>query len=337
MTGRAGRPGMRTRRRPGSPITRTSAGLAASRRRPPGEVVAMNTLTVNLHLMLASFYRPAGERAPHPDRGRRLPLGPLCAWPRRSRWHGLDPAEALIELAPAAGEDLHARPSDRTLASSITAREIALVLWPGVQYLTGQVFDLARIARAAHRAGCVVGFDLAHSIGNVPLALHDSGADFAVWCSYKYLNAGPGAIGGCFVHERHAHDAAPAAPRRLVGPRPGDALRDGAASFVAAAGAEGWQISNPPILSAAPLLASLGLFDAGRHARGCAPSRWRSPASSPSCSIRLAGWIDHDAARAGRARLPAVAAHAGGAPPRPARVRTAWRRAAWSATGASRT
>jgi kynureninase len=135
--------------------------------------------------------------------------------------------------------------------------QVALVLWPGVQYRTGQAFDLGRIARAAQAAGCVAGFDLAHAIGNMPLAMHDIDADFAVWCSYKYLNAGPGAVGGCFIHERHdrphlagwwGHEAA---TRFQMRPE-----------FHAAAGAAGWQISNPPILSAAPLIASLALFEA---------------------------------------------------------------------------
>jgi kynureninase len=144
--------------------------------------------------------------------------------------------------------------------------EIALVLWPGVQYRTGQAFDLAGIARAARRKRCLIGFDLAHSIGNTPLALSSSGADFAVWCNYKYLNAGPGAIGGCFIHERHLGAMAPphltgwwgheAATRFLM--RPG---------FHAAPGAAGWQLSNPPILSAAPLIASLQIFAVAGLAR----------------------------------------------------------------------
>src|SRR5690606_13569066 len=118
------------------------------------------------------------------------------------RWHGLDERTDLIELSPPPGADLIPHEAiEETLERD--GASIALVLWPGVQFRTGQAFDLARIARAAHRAGCVVGFDLAHSIGNLPLALHASEADFAVWCSYKYLNGGPGAIGGCFVHDRH--------------------------------------------------------------------------------------------------------------------------------------
>jgi kynureninase len=173
-------------------------------------------------------------------------------------WHAQDPQTALIELAPeTASEGISEEAIEACLERY--GAEIALVLWPGVQFRTGQAFDLARIIRAAHRAGCIAGVDLAHSIGNMPLALHEHDADFAVWCSYKYLNAGPGAIGGCFVHERNI-SAAPAsrlhgwwgheaASRFRMEPR-----------FEAEAGAAAWQISNPPILSAAPLVASLELF-----------------------------------------------------------------------------
>jgi kynureninase len=144
------------------------------------------------------------------------------------------------------------------------------VWWPGVQFRTGQAFDIGRIVGAAHAHGCLAGFDLAHSIGNTPLTLHDSAADFAVWCSYKYLNAGPGAIGGCFVHERHT-DALPRSAHR--GGLPGARLAGWwgheantrflmEAQFHAATGADSWQVSNPPILAAAPLVASLGLFAA---------------------------------------------------------------------------
>jgi kynureninase len=131
------------------------------------------------------------------------------------------------------------------------------VLWPGVQFRTGQAFDLARLRRAATRAGCAIGFDLAHSVGNTPLSLHDDGPDFAVWCGYKYLNGGPGAIGGCFVHERNFGEALrlkgwwghESATRFRMEPE-----------FHAAPGAAGWQVSNPPMLSAAPLIASLAIF-----------------------------------------------------------------------------
>jgi kynureninase len=150
------------------------------------------------------------------------------------------------------------------------AEEIALVLWPGVQFRTGQAFDIARIVRAAHAHGCLAGIDLAHAVGNLPLAMHATNADFAVWCSYKYLNAGPGAIGGCFIHQRHI-DAQPAT--RHTGALPGARLAGWwgheeptrflmEPRFQAAAGAAAWQLSNPSILAAAPLLASLQIFSA---------------------------------------------------------------------------
>jgi kynureninase len=228
------------------------------------EVVAMNSLTINLHLAMASFYRPV------PGRSRILIEAGAFSSDRHAvasqlAWHGLRVGECLIELAPAAGSDLF---EESELEAFLEERgsEIALVLWPGVQYRTGQVFDLKRIARAARQAGARVGFDLAHSIGNVPLELHDSGADFAVWCSYKYLNAGPGAIGGCFVHERHGDDAG--APR-LAGwwGHDRESRFEMLPAFDPIPGAAGWQVSNPPILSAAPLLASLELFQRARLAR----------------------------------------------------------------------
>ncbi|MBW4049977.1 MAG: kynureninase [Proteobacteria bacterium] len=228
-------------------------GLAALAGARPGEVVAMSSLTVNLHLLLAAFYRPSGAR-----RRILIEAGAFSsdrhAVASQIAWRGLDPREALVELSPPVGSDLVTEESIEAYLEERGA-EVALVLWPGVQYRTGQAFDLGRIARAVHRAGCVAGFDLAHSIGNMPLALHDIEADFAVWCSYKYLNAGPGAIGGCFVHERHE-------PPHLTGwwgHERATRFRMGA-QFHPAAGAAGWQISNPPILSAAPLVASLALF-----------------------------------------------------------------------------
>ena len=234
-----------------------TAGLAYLSGARPDEVVAMNSLTVNLHLMLASFYRPKGKRVKI-----LIEAGAFSsdrhAVASQLAWHGQDPGAALLELAPDAGsETLSEQAIEACLERS--GEEIALVLWPGVQFRTGQAFDLARIVRAAHGAGCIAGLDLAHSIGNMPLALHEHDADFAVWCSYKYLNAGPGAIGGCFVHERNIRAAPPsrlhgwwgheAASRFRMEPR-----------FEAEAGAAAWQISNPPILSAAPLVASLELF-----------------------------------------------------------------------------
>jgi kynureninase len=241
-----------------------AAGLAELTGAAPQEVVAMNSLTVNLHLMLAAFYRPRGKRKKILIEAGAFPSDRQAVI-SQLEWRGLDARSTLIELAPAAVEDAV---SEEEIEGTLQhlGSEIALVLWPGIQYRTGQAFDLARIARAAHRARCLVGFNLAHSIGNTELALSRCGADFAVWCSYKYLNAGPGAIGGCFIHERHLG----AAPRaHLAGWWGHDAttrflMRP---EFHAAAGAAGWQISNPPILAAAPLIASLEIFAAARLAR----------------------------------------------------------------------
>ena len=173
-------------------------------------------------------------------------------------WHGLDPARELIELQARPGEEL-LRMEDIEQCIEANATRLALVLWPGVQYRTGQFFDLPRIVRAAHRAGALCGLDLAHAIGNVPLALHDDGVDFAAWCSYKYLNAGPGAIGGAFVHERHVQRSDLPRLSGWWGHDPATRFQMGPA-FVAAAGAAGWAVSNPPIFSSAPLRASLPLF-----------------------------------------------------------------------------
>ncbi len=220
------------------------------------EVAVMNSLSVNLQLMLASFYRPAGLR--------RCILIEAGAFPSdryavttHLQWHGLEPGEALIELAPRAGEDC-VREQDLEDLLARRGEEIALVLWPGVQYLTGQAFDLPRIARAAHDAGALAGFDLAHSVGNMPLPLRDTAADFAVWCSYKYLNAGPGATAGAFVHHRHFRSERP----RLAGWW-GHELATRfqmPQAFRAAHGAAGFQLSNQSVLAAAPLVTSLGLF-----------------------------------------------------------------------------
>jgi kynureninase len=166
------------------------------------EVVAMNALTVNLHLLLASFYRPSGERTALLIEQHAFPSDRYAA-ESQVRFHGLDPARDLIEIAPRKGEVcLH---TDDILATlERDGPRIATVLLPGVQYLTGQALDIPTITAAARRAGCTVGFDLAHAIGNVALDIHAADVDFAAWCSYKYLNGGPGCVGGAFVHERHA-------------------------------------------------------------------------------------------------------------------------------------
>ena len=233
-------------------------GLAHLAGAQPDEVVAMNSLTVNLHLMMASFYRPAGRR-----RLIVIEAGAFSsdrhAVSSQLAWHGLTTDDCLIEIAAPQGQDVIGTAALQQLLAQ-RGDEVALVLWPGVQYRTGEAFDLAAIAQSTRAAGACCGFDLAHAMGNVPLSLHDSGADFAVWCGYKYLNGGPGALAGAFVHERHAHSDLP----RLSGWWGHDpATRfQMAAQFTAAPGAAGWQISNPPILSATPLLASLPLFEA---------------------------------------------------------------------------
>lgn len=218
----------------------------------PSEVVAMNSLTVNLHLMMASFYRPEGRR-------RRILIErsafPSDTYAVRSQaaWHGLDPDEAVLAV-------------DETEVLGTLEREgdsIALALLPGVQFHSGRVLDVETIARAGRAKGCVVGWDLAHAAGNVPLRLHDWDVDFAAWCSYKYLNAGPGAVAGCFVHERHG--ARGDLPRLAGwwGNDPATRFRMQLnPTFSPRAGADGWQLSNPPILAMAPLRASLEIFDA---------------------------------------------------------------------------
>jgi kynureninase len=228
------------------------------------EVVAMNSLTVNLHLMMVSFFRPGGERNRVLIEQSAFPSD-RYAIVSQLEFHGLSEREHLIEIAPRAGEhDL--RTEDLIACLEREGPRLALVLLPGVQYLTGQALDLAPLIAAARRTGASVGLDLAHSVGNMPLSVHDWDADFAVWCSYKYLNAGPGAIGGCFVHERHA--------RRRDLPRfagwwghSKSTRFEMGPEFTPIAGAEGWQISNPPVLSAAPLLAGLEVFQRAGLAR----------------------------------------------------------------------
>jgi kynureninase len=237
---------------------RAASGLASLVGAGPTEVVAMNSLTVNLHLMMVSFFRPSGERNRVLIEKSAFPSD-RYAVASQLEFHGLTAREHLIEIAPRPGE-LTLRTQDIAERIEREGSRLALVLLPGVQYLSGQLLELAPLVAAARAAGAAVGLDLAHAIGNVPLALHDWNVDFAVWCCYKYLNAGPGAVGGCFVHGRHAnrrdlprfagwwgHDKA---ARFEMGP-----------SFDPIPGAEGWQISNPPVLSTAPLLASLAVFD----------------------------------------------------------------------------
>jgi len=235
-----------------TPALATLAGAA------PQEIVAMNTLTVNLHLMLISFYRPTPERYKILIE-RRAFSSDRYAVASQVLQRGYDPSSAVLEIGPRDGEDL-IRDEDICALIEREGARIATVLLPGVQYLSGQRFDMQAIATCARRAGCTVGFDLAHAMGNVPLHLHDWNVDFAAWCGYKYLNGGPGAIGGCFVHERHAR--AFELPRLAGWWGHEKASRfEMPETFRPLPGAEGWQLSNPPILAAAPLLASLPLFE----------------------------------------------------------------------------
>jgi kynureninase len=242
-------------------LTEQTAALVGAK---PSEVVVMNTLTVNLHLMMVTFYRPTpGRHKILVERG----AFPSDQYAIKSqiRFHGYDPATSLIELTPLPGESCL---RDEQVESLIEreGEQIALILLGGVNYATGQVFDMAGITRAGHAQGCVVGFDLAHAAGNLQLKLNEWGPDFAVWCSYKYLNGGPGCVAGCFVHDRHGrswdlprfagwwgHDQE---SRFEMGP-----------DFQAMPGAEGWQLSNPSIMSLAVLRASMEIFDEARIER----------------------------------------------------------------------
>jgi kynureninase len=224
----------------------------------PSEVVVMNTLTVNLHCMMVSFYRPTRERNKIVIESNAFPSDQYAV-KSQIRFHGYDPASSLIELTPRPGETA-IRTEDIEALIDREGDKIALLMLAGVNYYSGQFFDLARITAAARAKSCVVGWDMAHAAGNVPFALHDSNCDFAVWCTYKYVNGGPGCIGGCFVHERHARDfklprfagwwGQDKATRFEMGP-----------DFHAIPGAEGWQLGNPSVLAMAALRASMDIFD----------------------------------------------------------------------------
>ena len=223
----------------------------------PAEVVAMNGLTVNLHLMMVSFYRPTAARYKIVIEAGAFPSD-RYAVESQLRYHGFDAGSGLIELKPREGEST-LRTEDIETRIAEEGETIALILIGGVNYYTGQLFELEKITRAGQAKGCVVGFDLAHAVGNVPLELHRWNVDFACWCSYKYLNSGPGSVAGCFVHERHAEKDLP----RFVGWWGHDKqtrFKMGP-DFKPTPGAEGWQLSNPPILSLAAVKASLDMFE----------------------------------------------------------------------------
>jgi kynureninase len=223
----------------------------------PTETVAMNSLTVNLHLLMVSFYRPTAKRCKIMIERGAFPSD-RYAVVSQLKFHGHDES-ALVELTPREGEST-LRTEDIVERINLEGESLALILIGGVNYYTGQAFDMRAITAAGHAVGATVGFDLAHAAGNIELSLHDWDVDFAAWCSYKYLNAGPGAIAGVYVHERHGEDDSlprftgwwghDKATRFEMGP-----------NFKPIAGAEGWQLSNPPIFQLAALRASLEIFD----------------------------------------------------------------------------
>ena len=238
----------------------------------PLEVICMNSLTVNLHLMMATFYQPTKSRF---KILMEEPAFPSDTYAIKTQivHHGLDPKEALILARPRKAE-FSIRTEDIADLIEKNADQLAVVMFPGMNFFTGQLFDIERITAAARRHGIIAGFDLAHAIGNVPLALHDWNVDFAVWCSYKYLNAGPGAVAGAFVHERHATNTKLPRLAGWFGNDPNTRFRlHLEPEFIPVPSADGWQISNPPIFSMAPLRASLGLF---HEAGGMDPLRAKS-------------------------------------------------------------
>lgn len=274
----------------------------------PDEVVVMNTLTVNLHLMMCTFYRPNQKRNKILIESHAFPSD-KNAVESQIRHHGFDPHECLIELVPDECQQF----TPELIADTVREHrdELALVLLPGVQYYTGQVFDMAHIVEVAHEFDIPVGLDLAHAAGNVEMKLHEWSVDFACWCSYKYLNSGPGSMAGCFIHERHAKNIE---LPRLAGWWGHDKKSrfQMTGEFSAIATAEGWQLSNPPILSLAAIRSSLDLFDqAGmpnlrkkskqQHAffRSCLDSTLGervhaiSPAESSGCQISLEVQLDN--------------------------------------------
>jgi kynureninase len=224
----------------------------------PGEVTAMNQLTVNLHLMLVSFYRPTKERFKIITEAGAF-SSDQYAFESQAKFHGLNPAEVIVEISPRAGE-FTLRTKDIVQTIHEHGNQTALVIFGGVQYYTGQFFKIKEITTAAHEVGAYAGFDLAHAMGNVPLSLHKDKVDFAVWCSYKYLNSGPGSVAGAFVHEKHDSNAQIPRFSGWWGHHEKERfqMRKG---FKPMTGVDAWQLSNFPVLSGAPHLASLAVFD----------------------------------------------------------------------------
>ena len=253
----------------------------------PVEVICMNSLTVNLHLMMATFYRPRKSRFKILMEDPAFPSD-TYAIKTQIRHHGLDPKDALVLASPRKAE-FSVRAEDVVGLIDKNRDSLALVWIAGVNFFTGQLFDIPAITKAAQKHGIAVGFDLAHAAGNVPLSMHDWNVDFAVWCSYKYLNAGPGAIAGAYLHERHATNAKLLRFAGWFGNDPNTRFQmQLEPEFVPVASADAWQVSNPPIFSMAPLLASLSIFD---EAGGMQRLREKS--------VKLTGYLEFLISRAG--------------------------------------
>src|SRR5213592_1681730 len=258
------------------------------------EVIYMNSLTVNLHLMMATFYRPTKSRF---KILMEEPAFPSDTYAIKTQivHHGLDPKDALILARPRKGA-FTIKKEDVVDLIEKHADQLAVVMIGAVNFFTGQLFDIAAITNAVQKHGIIAGFDLAHAIGNVPLSLHDWNADFAVWCSYKYLNAGPGAVAGAFVHERHATNTKLPRLAGWFGNDPNTRFRlHLEPDFIPVPSADGWQISNPPIFSMAPLRASLAIFD---EAGGMEPLRVKS--------IKLTGYLQFLLEQAGSNRFNVI-------------------------------
>ena len=263
----------------------------------PIEVICMNSLTVNLHLMMATFYRPTKSRF---KILMEEPAFPSDTYAIKTQivHHGLSPKDALVLARPRKGE-FTVRTEDIIDLIEKHGDQLAVVMIAGVNFFTGQLFDIAEITSAAQKHGIFAGFDLAHAIGNVPLALHDWAVDFAVWCSYKYLNAGPGAVAGAFVHERHATNTKLPRLAGWFGNDPNTRFRlHLEPEFIPVPSADGWQISNPPIFSMAPLRASLSIFD---EAGGMESLRAKS--------IKLTGYLEFLLEQASSKKFTVITPH----------------------------
>lgn len=255
------------------------------------EVVIMNSLTCNLHLMMIAFYRPTSTRYKILIEKKAFPSDyhVICS---QIQLNGFNPNEALLELEPDDGE-VNIRNEKIKKVIDEQGENIALIMLGGIQYYSGQLFDMESITKWGHEKGCMVGFDLAHAVGNVPISLHDWGCDFACWCTYKYMNCGPGSIAGCFVHEKHTLSSSSepsgkyeaVVPRRLAGwwgHRAKDRFNM-EPTFIPEDGVNGFRLSNPPVLLVACVRASLSVFDKA----GPGMERLRRK------SILLTGYLEH--------------------------------------------